>query len=241
MRRLRTFVAVELGPRVRTKAQKLIRRLTETGVEANWIPPEQMHLTLKFLGEILETEIVDVCRVVAAAVADADPFEITFRGAGAFPDLANPKTLWVGITEGTEELVDLQQRVEAALHRELRFPRERRQYTPHLTIGRVKRTAEAAEALAEVLTAAADFDGDLTVVDEVTTFASFLSKSGPTYEALAHAPLGKPVVTKKMDDDNDDDDEDFDDEFDEDFDDDSDLDDEDDEDFDQLNVDEPGK
>ena len=196
MRRLRTFVAVELGPRVRAKAQQLIRRLNETGIEANWIPPEQMHLTLKFLGEILESEIVDVCRVVAAAVANAEPFEITFRGAGAFPVRENPKTLWLGITNGSEELVQLQQEIEAALHRELRFPRERRHYTPHLTLGRVKRTADAAGALAEVLTAAADFDGDLTVVDEVTTMASFLSKSGPTYEALAHAPLGKSLPPK---------------------------------------------
>lgn len=196
MRRLRTFIAVELGTRAVTRAQQLIRRFQEAGVEANWVPPEQMHLTLKFLGEILESEVVDVCRVVAKAAMEVEPFEMTVRGAGAFPSAENPKTLWLGIEDGAEELVALQQHVEQALHKDLRFPRERRQFVPHLTIGRVKRT-ENADALMEILAAAADFEADLTVVEEVTTFSSFLTRNGPIYEALAHAPLGSSVEEER--------------------------------------------
>ncbi len=188
MRRLRTFIAVELGSNVTGKAAKLIQALQQTEVEASWVQPAHMHLTLKFLGEITEAEMVDVCRVVGQAAATIEPFEIIVRGAGAFPDLASPKTIWLGISDGAESLLELHAAIETGLYRELQYPRERRRFTPHLTIGRVKR-ANANQRLADALAANANFDADLCVVDEVVTFASFLSPNGPTYEALAHAEL----------------------------------------------------
>jgi RNA 2',3'-cyclic 3'-phosphodiesterase len=188
MRRIRTFIAVELGGNVTGQATKLIRTLQKTGVEANWAPVTQMHLTLKFLGEITEAEMVDVCRVVQSATAEVESFEIIFRGAGAFPSLANPKTLWIGVDDGAESLIELQSTIEAALYKELRYPREHRRFTPHLTIGRVKRDNDL-EPLVEALAANADFDADLCVVDEVITFSSTLTSNGPLYEALAVAPL----------------------------------------------------
>jgi 2'-5' RNA ligase len=188
MRRIRTFIAVELGGNVTGRAAKLIQTLQKTGVEANWVATTQMHLTLKFLGEITEAEMVDVCRVVQTAVAGIEPFEIIFSGAGAFPDLANPKTLWIGVDDGAESLIELQAAVEGALYRELRYPREHRRYTPHLTIGRVKRDNDL-QPLVEALAANADFDADLGVVEEVVTFSSTQSPHGPIYEALAHAVL----------------------------------------------------
>ena len=188
MRRLRTFIAVELGGNVKAKASQLIKQLQATPAEASWVAPENMHLTLKFLGEITEAETVEVCRAVQAAAARIEPFEIVFRGAGAFPDLSSPKTLWIGVEDGAESLIELQEAVDEELYRELRYPRERRRFTPHLTIGRVKRSGDLTQ-LAELLAANAQYDADLSVVDEVVTFASFLSPQGPRYEALAHAEL----------------------------------------------------
>lgn len=191
MRKLRTFIAVELGSSVKGKAQQLLRKLQGTGVEANWVPLQQMHLTLKFLGEIPEHETVDVCRVVKSVAAEFEPFEITFRGAGAFPDVSKPKTLWIGLGDGLEELAELQDALEDRLHKQLRFPRERRKFTPHLTLGRVKSLGPEPERVAQLLEEAADYDSDLSVVEELVTFASFLDRSGPEYEAIAHAELGE--------------------------------------------------
>lgn len=191
MRRLRTFIAIELAGGVKAKARQLVDRLRITDSKITWVQPEHMHLTLKFLGDVPEIETPEVCRAVAKATAEIEPFEIVFRGAGAFPSAEHPRTLWVGVEDGSEALVELQAAIDDALHREMGFARERRRFQPHLTIGRVKHVDPAdAGRLTELINANAQFDGDLSVVDEVVTFASFLSREGPTHTPLDHAPLG---------------------------------------------------
>jgi RNA 2',3'-cyclic 3'-phosphodiesterase len=157
----------------------------------NWVKTQHMHLTLKFLGDVPDTETPDICRVAAAAAKKFEPFEITCRGVGAFPTAEHPRTLWIGIEDGAEALCELQAAVEGALKQELGFPKEARRFQPHLTIGRVKHEPPSASGeLAELLTKHAHFDADLSVIDEVVVFASFLSRSGPNHEALGRAQLG---------------------------------------------------
>lgn len=104
MPRIRTFIAVELSPRVITRAGDLIDKLRVADAQINWVRPQQMHLTLKFLGDIADTETPDICRVVNEVTANFEPFEIVCRGAGAFPNSRDPRTLWIGIRDGAEEL-----------------------------------------------------------------------------------------------------------------------------------------
>jgi 2'-5' RNA ligase len=190
MPRIRTFIAAELSPSVKARAAKLISGLRPAGAEINWVQPQQMHLTLKFLGDVPDTETPDICRVVARAVAPFEPFEVICRGVGAFPNLEHPRTLWIGIQDGAEELCRLQAAIDDALKRELGFAREPRKFQPHLTIGRVKHIPpEAQDQFARLLAEHANFDADLAAIDEVVTFASFLSRSGPEHEALDHAEL----------------------------------------------------
>ena len=191
MARLRTFIALELSGGVKSRARQLIDRLRVTDSTINWVQPENMHLTLKFLGDVPEIETPDVCRSVAKAVAEIEPFEILFRGAGAFPTLDNPRSLWVGVETGSDYLMELQSAIENRLFQDLGFAKEHRRFQPHLTIGRVKHVDNSGpQRLSELLAQYADFDCDLSVVDEVVTFASFLGREGPTYNALDHAPLG---------------------------------------------------
>src|SRR5437763_8645690 len=191
MPRVRTFIAVEMSPRVITRAGDLIDKLRVAAAEMNWIRPEQMHLTLKFLGDVPDTETPDICRVVTSVAAQFEPFEITCRGAGAFPNLREPRTLWIGIQEGAEELKRLQAALDDALHTELGFGKEPRGFHAHLTIGRVKRELPGGRGeLAQLLEQHAQFDADLAIVDELVTFASFLGRKGPSHEPLGHSPLG---------------------------------------------------
>jgi 2'-5' RNA ligase len=160
------------------------------GAEVNWVRPQQMHLTLKFLGDVPDTETPDICRVVKQVADDFEPFEVVCRGAGAFPNLREPRTLWIGIQDGEEELKQLQREIDDALKAKLGYGREQRAFHPHLTIGRVKHaTEEQHRRLVEILEEQADFDADLAIIDEVVTFASFLGRGGPKHDPLDHAEL----------------------------------------------------
>src|SRR6185436_14027923 len=116
---IRTFIAVEMSPRLLGRAGDLIDKLRVAAAEVNWVHPQQMHLTLKFLGDVRDTETPDICRVVNQVAASFEPFEITCRGAGAFPSLEQPRTLWIGIEDGADELMALAAAIEDALKREL--------------------------------------------------------------------------------------------------------------------------
>jgi 2'-5' RNA ligase len=144
---------------------------------------------LKFLGDVDAKETHRVCQAVQDAVADAAPFEFEVRGAGAFPKANRPRTVWVGGGHGSEAMIELNRRIEAGLAK-LGFRKEARRFQPHLTIGRVRRGGPAVAELGKLIGERADVELGLTKVHEVIVFSSQLDRSGPTYEALARAPLG---------------------------------------------------
>jgi len=190
MRSIRTFIAVELSGTVIARAQEAIKLLKTSGAEVGWVSAAQMHLTLKFLGNVPEVETPDVCRVVADAAARVEPFEIVFRGLGAFPRTSEPRTIWLGIDQGQKELAELHGAIEEALQKEMGFGKENRKFHPHLTLGRLRKESDPArEELARLIQENAGFDGDLTIVEEVVTFASTLGRQGPDHEPMGHASL----------------------------------------------------
>jgi len=185
---LRAFIAAEMSPDVRTKAGSLIVELARAGAEVKWVDPENMHLTIKFLGELPVEEVPEVCHRVAEAVAGVAPFEIALRGAGAFPKPDRPRTLWLGVSDGADSLTDLAERVETSLTT-LGFRRESRRFHPHLTIGRVRRATAAVATLAAQIADNSHFYAGSTAVDELVVFSSVLSPAGPTYHRLAGIAL----------------------------------------------------
>mgnify|MGYP001825645570 CR=1 FL=1 len=187
--KIRTFVAVKLDSALCHSAAELIRELHAPGADAKWVSPENLHLTLKFLGDVDAREIHQVCRAVGGAVEDASPVELEIRGAGAFPNARRPRTVWLGVGKGREEMVALNRRIEPALQ-ELGYPKEARRYQPHLTIGRIRRSGPGVLELGTLLGRYADFEVGRTRVGEVIVFSSELGRSGPTYEVLARAALG---------------------------------------------------
>jgi len=190
MRSIRTFIAVELSSTVIARAQEGIKLLKTSGAEVGWVDRAQMHLTLKFLGNVTDIETPEICRVVLGAASQVEPFEIVFRGLGAFPRVSEPRTIWMGIEQGQEELAELHAAIEDALKKEMGFGKENRKFHPHLTLGRLRKESDPArDELSRLLQESAKFDGDLTVVDEVVVFASTLGRQGPTHEAMGHASL----------------------------------------------------
>ncbi len=154
-----------------------------------WVESHNLHLTLKFLGEVHEREIAQVCRTVARGAAEVEPFEFEVRGAGAFPTAARPRTVWLGAGEGTVPMIALHDRVEAALA-ELGYREEHRRFQPHLTIGRVRGGGPGIAELGELLVEHAEFEVGHMTVHKATVFCSTLTAAGPIYEVLGTAQLG---------------------------------------------------
>jgi 2'-5' RNA ligase len=187
---VRTFIAVEIEEDVRRAAAKLVEELRAAGAEVSWVAPHNMHLTVKFLGDVAAEQIPGVCQTVARAVADIASFDLEVRGVGAFPNTARPRTIWVGTRAGEAQLASLADRLEAALT-QLGFARERRPFRGHLTLGRVRRPGPALAALTPMLNQRAELEFGRSRVHEVVVFSSQLARGGSIYEALLRASLGR--------------------------------------------------
>lgn len=188
MSTLRTFIAVETSSEVHTKAQQLIKELARIPAKVKWVEPHNLHLTLKFLGEIDLLDMPRICEAMTRATADLPPFDLESFGAGAFPNLHSPRTIWIGARFGSEEMVELHDRLDAELA-PLGFRSEQRRFRPHLTIGRVRNSPDGIDELGDLLAKHRDFAGGATDVAEIVLFSSELGRDGPTYEALHHASL----------------------------------------------------
>ena len=193
MSNIRTFIAVDVSAGVRTRTAELIRRLQACGVKANWTKNSNLHLTLKFLGEIPDRRVPDVCRAITQSCADFAPMRLNFRGAGAFPRHERPRTVWIGVEPETDQLAALQEAIESHLY-ELGFPRERRRFKPHLTIGRVRSGGPEQQELGRLIQENCDFTAGSCQIEQVLAYGSFLDKSGPTYQVLGRAPLVQSAV-----------------------------------------------
>ncbi len=137
MSNLRVFIAVTIDDRTKERISQIQEFLKKIGDGVRWVRPQAMHLTLKFLGEIVEDELDRIYEASLRAVCQKKLFPISFGGFGVFPNLTSPRVIWMGIEEGREELVDLAKNLEVELAK-IGYPPEKRGFTPHLTLGRVK-------------------------------------------------------------------------------------------------------
>lgn len=187
---IRTFVCVELPRLEKERVAALRTRLARHGARVAWTAPENVHLTLAFLGDVEADRIATVSAAVARAGERFAPIELRLEGAGGFPSLGRPRVLWVGVVGETERLGALQGAVAAELET-IGFPRDRRPFSPHLTFGRPKGDRDPAlGAVARDIRDAA-IAGEPFVVTEVITMRSELLPSGARYTPLARAPLGR--------------------------------------------------
>ena len=192
---IRTFVAVELDPRIRQAVievqsavkERLIRTLR--GVRIQWLRPEAIHLTLKFLGDIDEATLPDLERALAAVMRGMPRFSVQVGGVGAFPDERAPRVLWVGLTDPEQALARLARTVETALE-PLGFLREGRPFSPHLTMARIKdRPREVGVALGRLnLQEQITPLGPLSV-NGLSFMKSELKPTGAEYTRLFEIPL----------------------------------------------------
>jgi 2'-5' RNA ligase len=189
MKPTRTFIAIDPGKAIRDRLVSLQENLAKTGAPVKWVEPENLHVTLLFLGEVDQRGLVPVCRAVAAVAVQSAAFTISVETAGAFPSPRRPRTLWVGVGSGSAEVTALHDALETPLLELGCYRREDRVYAPHLTLGRVK-VDDASDGLTLALTKKAKWSAGETTVRELLVMGSELRGSGPVYTVLSRAKLG---------------------------------------------------
>src|SRR5574337_1226656 len=134
---IRTFIAANLDPGLKVALARVQDRLKATHADVGWVRPENLHITLKFLGQVEESHLGVIREAIAAAAAGCGPAHLVFQGLGAFPRPREARVVWIGLSHGAETLAALQTRIEVRLE-SLGFAREARPFTTHLTLGRVR-------------------------------------------------------------------------------------------------------
>lgn len=184
---IRAFVGVLIEPAVTGEIAAARSRLEPKLPGIRWVGRDQLHFTLKFFGSIEESRSEPITRALETAVAPFSRFSILARGMGVFPDIRRPAVLWVGL-EGPE-LRSLARAIEAALEA-IGFSREKREFKPHLTIGRWKGLGGRPAPLRSELESWKDYEFGKSKVDEVVFFQSILKPEGAVYRPLSVIRLG---------------------------------------------------
>ena len=187
---MRLFIAVELPDEVRDVAQAtatILARHIDRAVRLRWVSADQMHLTVRFIGQVSDDRVRAVMDALQPPLPVA-PFNLEFRGFGVFPASGPPRVIWIGVSQGLEELGVMHQEFNRRLAT-LGFEAETRPFSAHLTLARIKEIgSHAARQLRELVRDAQPSNARCRI-DSATVFKSELSPRGSRYSALLHVPL----------------------------------------------------
>lgn len=190
---IRAFIAIDLTPDVQERLDQVSNQLKELLGKSpiRWVPVENIHLTLKFLGNVSMANLEVLTNIIQTVASGYQPFEISIGGLGAYPRLHRPRVIWVGV-EAPQELAMAQRSLETETAR-LGYAQEDRSFSPHLTLGRVSRNASTRDirATAEVLDSFTVGFLGVVRVNAVHLYQSDLKPDGAVYKCLFSATLGE--------------------------------------------------
>jgi 2'-5' RNA ligase len=185
---IRAFIAFELPPAVISLLDKVQQDLERLKIRARWVRPENVHLTLKFLGDINPDHIDKIGAEMTAAAFESPPVTLSVRGVGVFPGIKRPRVIWVGLGGDIRSLFAFQSRLEEKLAG-AEFPKDKRPFRAHLTLGRIKQAARPA-VIRQMITDYARLSSDEFICDQVFLFKSDLKPSGAVYSKLKQTDFG---------------------------------------------------
>lgn len=187
---MRAFIALELPKEIKNTLSQLQNRLKTSKADVKWVEPQNIHLTLKFLGEIEEKKLEKIAQAAEAVAKKTAAFYIHIWNIGAFPKIDFPRVIWAGIDKGDQETKDLARQLEEKIA-EIGIPKEDRPFSSHITIGRTRSNLNRQD-LAQNLSNLIDGLKEKTpefLVSKITIFKSTLTPKGPIYEAVKEISL----------------------------------------------------
>jgi len=184
---MRVFIAIELSEEVKKGIAQVQSEMMGSTNKVKWVEPSSMHVTLKFLGEVEDKRLNNIFDATDNVAAEFIPFQVEIKGTGAFPSIGRPKVLWVGIDQGSNELIRIVNKLEEKLF-SCGFPREKKKWTPHITLGRVKQLKDK-EFIRKVIDREKQTQGGKMQVKYITVMQSRLTPQGAIYTPLKRFPL----------------------------------------------------
>ena len=175
---VRLFVALHFSDEIKRRLGELIEDLKPLCRGIRWVSSENIHLTLKFIGEVKESKVAPITRALEEVMAGKAKFEGRVCGSGGFPDLRRPRVIWVGL-EGAEPAIEMAKQINHKLI-PVGVKSEKRRLSPHLTLGRIKKPSDFS-ALAAYMESL-NFDAGPVILDGVALVRSTLTPDGPIYE-----------------------------------------------------------
>lgn len=184
---MRVFIAMELPGQARDELASLQEALKRSGADVKWVEPENIHLSIRFIGDATEDTVEQIKQQLAETAAASKAFEFTVKGIGAFPDPDRPRVIWAGIDRGAAESTRLAADLEAKLM-SIGIAREERRFHPHITLGRV-RSQKNSDKLRKLIETTG-FEAGVTIKAEfLTLFMSRLTPQGSVYTPLFKAKM----------------------------------------------------
>ena len=191
---MRSFISIEIPEEAKKKFVPVDNLLRDSALSLKLVKIKNLHLTLKFLGEIQEEklkELVETCQVIGEAFL---PFSLRLKGIGIFPNIKRPGIIWAGVEKGKENLKEITKLLEEKLEKR-GFSAERREFQGHLTLARVRRAAKGKKFLENLVEELKEEQFCSFPVSKFCVMKSELKKEGPTYTVLEEIPLKKMVTT----------------------------------------------
>jgi len=187
---MRCFIAIDIDEQIRKAMADLQQELQDKADikrgDAKWVDPGNIHLTLKFLGEIKDNQIMDICNITGEVAGRHKRFELGIESVGHFGG-KSARVLWVGMGQSCEKLLKLQEDLEQQLD-QAGWPREARKFSGHLTLCRI-RNAGAGVKLAQLAREYGDYALGTMPADSVSVYQSQLTPRGPIYTVLGRYEL----------------------------------------------------
>ena len=187
MAAIRTFIAMNLDTSLHGPIAKLIEKLSPSGASVKWVVPHNVHVTLKFLGNMEESLLPDVYAACERAAIGSEPIDLEIRTLGCFPNLNRPRVVWLGIEQRWDAVKQLQKKVERELEL-IGFPKEERKFKAHLTIGRVK-AQKGIAGLRQLIEEEQNIVIGSMRAEKFSVMKSKTMPAGPIYNELKAVPL----------------------------------------------------
>ena len=187
---IRTFLGIGLSASIKEAYTEMIKPFLDLDVRVSWVKPENLHITLSFLGPTPSGQLPLIGSAMDEVTAGFQPFELLLEGIGTFGPAANPRVLWLGVGGETRELTHIQSQLAGQLEA-LGFPPEKRTFSPHVTIGRVKGN-KGLDALTSAILSAKNIVLGRARVQSVQLYESILTPKGSIYK-IQHTTTLKGV------------------------------------------------